>query len=98
MELACTMPFFNIKERNFDMIDIEEAKHIAELSKLTFDDREIEKLTEDMQDIISLMDSVKEAIHIEREEIPIEYNKLREDEAKKSEIKEEKNITVPRIV
>ena len=40
------------------MFDSELTRHLAVLSKLTFNDDEIEKMTADMTDIIALMDKV----------------------------------------
>lgn len=42
------------------MIDIELTKHLAELSKIEFNQEELEKMTADMKDIINLMDKVCE--------------------------------------
>ena len=42
------------------MFDIEEAKHLAELSKIEFTDDELCEMANDMSDIISLMDKVRE--------------------------------------
>ncbi len=40
------------------MFDSELTRHLAVLSKLSFNDEEIEKMTSDMTDIIALMDKV----------------------------------------
>lgn len=40
------------------MFDSELTRHLAVLSKLTFNDDELEKMTADMTDIIALMDKV----------------------------------------
>lgn len=41
------------------MFDLNLAKHLAELSKIEFTEKEIEEITCDMTDIISLMDKVR---------------------------------------
>ncbi len=41
------------------MFDIELTKHLAELSKISFTDDELEKMNAQMGDIINLMDKVK---------------------------------------
>lgn len=40
------------------MFDLSLTKHLADLSKIAFTDDELEKMTEDMTDIIALMDKV----------------------------------------
>ena len=68
------------------MIDIDITRKLAELSKIAFSDDELETLTEDMKDIIKLMDKVKE-VESENESYrldALEYDDLREDEVKKS--------------
>lgn len=42
------------------MFDANLTKHLAQLSKIEFTDEELNKMTEDMTDIISLMDKVCE--------------------------------------
>lgn len=42
------------------MFDIEMTKHLAELSKIEFNDDELGRMTADMSDIINLMDKVCE--------------------------------------
>lgn len=68
-------------------IDKATLDHIAELSKLSFTDEETEKMIEQMSDIITLMDTIRD-IDIQyddtkdKNEIP--YAQLREDKAGES--------------
>ncbi len=61
-----------------------ELLHIAQLSMLSFTEEEAEKMTEQMGDIIDLMDTIRD-VELEyddtadKNEVP--YNSLREDEA-----------------
>lgn len=48
------------KKGKREMFDVELTKHLAELSKLTFSEEELNKVTAQMSDIIDLMDKVKE--------------------------------------
>ncbi len=41
-------------------MDLEMVKYLAELGKLEFSDKELEKTADEMTDIINLMDTVKE--------------------------------------
>lgn len=50
----------NTSRKEQKMFDIELTKHLAELSKLSFTDSELEKVTAQMSDIINLMDRVKD--------------------------------------
>lgn len=65
-------------------IDTATLDHIAELSKLSFTDEEREKMAEQMSDIITLMDTIKD-IDIQyddtKDENEISYADLREDKA-----------------
>ena len=68
------------------MFDVELTKHLAELSKLTFSDAELEKVTAQMSDIIDLMDMVKE-IDPSKPTFALEavnYDDLRADTARES--------------
>lgn len=68
------------------MFDVELTKHLAELSKLSFSDDEIEKVTAQMSDIIDLMDMVKE-IDPSKATFALEavnYDDLRADTARES--------------
>ena len=68
------------------MIDINITRKLAELSKITFSDNELEVLTEEMTEIIKLMDKVKE-IESEGEACrldAVDYDDLRNDCVKKS--------------
>lgn len=68
------------------MFDSEMTKHLAELSKLSFSDAELEKVTGEMSDIIELMDRVKEIDpKLETFALPaVEYSMLRKDTARES--------------
>lgn len=68
------------------MFDVEMTKHLAELSKLVFDDDELEKVTAEMSDIINLMDKVQEIDpSAETYALPaVEYKDLRTDNARES--------------
>ena len=68
------------------MIDINITRKLAELSKITFSDDELEVLTEEMTEIIKLMDKVKE-IESDDEACRIDavdYDDLRSDRIKES--------------
>ena len=80
------------------MFDAKLTAHLADLSKIAFTEEELEKMTDDMTDIIALMDKVNAE----------EYMNLREDRAEKSFetekiIKNAKNVknnsfVVPKVV
>lgn len=92
------------------MFDTRLTAHLADLSKIAFTPEELDKMTDDMTDIIALMDKVKEfdantptyALDAE------EYMKLRSDAAEKSFatediVKNAKNVknnsfVVPKVV
>ena len=92
------------------MFDAAMTGHLAELSKLAFTDEELARMTEDMTDIISIMDKVcdfdtsKKAYALDA----VNYNDLRKDEFKNSYptekiIKNAKNVknnsfVVPKVV
>ena len=68
------------------MIDINITRKLAELSKIAFSDNELGVLTEEMTEIIKLMDKVKE-IESEGEACrldAVDYDELRSDSVKKS--------------
>lgn len=68
------------------MFDITLTKHLADLSKIAFTDDELSKMTNDMTDIVALMDKVqgfdasKETYALDA----VNYNDLRKDEPKQS--------------
>ncbi len=68
-------------------IDRAALDHIAELSKLSFNDKEAEIMAEQMGDIITLMDTIRD-IDVRyddtKDKNQIEYNMLREDKAEDS--------------
>lgn len=68
------------------MIDVSITRKIAELSKIAFSEHELEVVTEEMKDIIKLMDKVKE-IETDSESYrldAVDYDDLRCDEIKES--------------
>lgn len=68
------------------MFDAELTKHLAELSKLTFSEEELEKVTAQMSDIIDLMDMVKDVDPSEKTfALPeVSYENLRVDNSRPS--------------
>ena len=92
------------------MFDSDLTRHLAQLSKLTFTDDELQKMTNDMTEIIALMDKVREF----NENVDpytldaVDYNNLRNDNAENSNNAEEitrnaKNVknnsfVVPKVV
>ena len=68
------------------MFNTELTKHLAELSKLSFSDSELETVTKQMSDIIDLMDKVKEIdSSLETFSLPAtDYENLRPDKARES--------------
>ncbi len=92
------------------MFDAELTKHLAELSKLTFSEEELEKVTAQMSDIIDLMDMVKDIDPSEKNFAlsPTSYENLRCDRSSESfatediikNAKEVKNnaFSVPKVV
>ncbi len=68
------------------MADTELTKYLAALSKIDFTDDELERMSEDMTDIIALMDKVcgfDPAVSTYALDA-VNYNDLRKDEAKPS--------------
>ncbi len=68
------------------MFDTELTKHLAELSKLTFTEDELKKVTAQMSDIIELMDRVKD-IDPEQKTFAldaVDYDNLRTDASRPS--------------
>lgn len=49
-----------LSKGEFEMVDLELTKYLAELSKIEFTEEELENMTKDMIDIINLMDKVQE--------------------------------------
>ncbi len=92
------------------MFDSDLTRHLAQLSKITFTDGELQKMTNDMTEIIALMDKVREF----NENVDpytldaVDYNNLRNDNAENSNNAEEitrnaKNVknnsfVVPKVV
>jgi len=68
------------------MIDINVTRKLSELSKIAFSETELEVLTEEMTEIIKLMDKVREtktdgeACRLDA----VDYDDLRSDDVKKS--------------
>ena len=63
------------------MFDIELTRHLAELSKIEFNDEELNKMTSDITDIINLMDKVCEFDNSKKTYAldAVDYNNLRKD-------------------
>ena len=76
------------------MFDSDLTRHLAQLSKITFTDGELQKMTNDMTEIIALMDKVREF----NENVDpytldaVDYNNLRNDNAENSNNAEEDYI------
>ena len=68
------------------MFDLEKTRHLAELSKLSFSEEELSKMTSQMTDIIALMDEVQKIDKNipEYTQAAVSYADLRADEAKPS--------------
>ena len=92
------------------MFDINLTRHLAELSKIEFNDDELNKMTEDMTDIINLMDKVREFDSSKKPYAldAVDYDHLRRDDFRNSYptedvIKNAKNsknnsFVVPKVV
>lgn len=64
------------------MFDVELTRYLAELSKLSFTEAELQSVTAEMQDIVALMDTIADFASAEpsnKEAIP--YTELREDKS-----------------
>ena len=91
-------------------MDKEFIKHLAELSKLSFTESELSKITLEMEDIITLMDSIKDAdkFYEQPSKEAVSYADLRDDIPCKSSEKddilknakrtEKSNFAVPKVV
>ena len=68
------------------MFDTNLTRHLAELSKIEFNDDELNKMTEDMTDIINLMDKVCEFDSSKKPYAldAVDYKDLRKDEYRNS--------------
>ncbi len=80
------------------MIEKEEVKKLAKLSKLSFTEQEIEKLTVDMQSIVAFADMISKAEFTQKEGIvPDSLQPLREDTVMPSYPRDEilKNAPTP---
>ena len=88
---------------------IEEIKHLAQLSKLTFTDEELENFSKDFESLVALADVIKNAnIEGERKLNIMNLTELREDKAqdstdvslllKNSPIVKKDSIVIPRIM
>jgi len=68
------------------MFDTNLTKHLAELSKINFTDNEIDVISNEMTEIVALMDTVTE-FNIDEtfaSAAPVEFSNLRKDEIKDS--------------
>lgn len=81
------------------MADMELIGHLAELSGIRFSAAELEKMRREMEDIMVLMDKVKDAPEnsASNQQTRMEYARLRKDTAQKPEAKNTE-FTVPKIV
>lgn len=61
------------------MIDSQMTKHLAKLSGLEFSENELKKISADMEDIIKLMDKIKEIDFSAGSKEPVGYDSLRPD-------------------
>ena len=92
------------------MIDKKLTQHLANLSKITFTDEELDKITVQMDDIINLMDKVKDINNDNPTYTidPVNYKDLRadviaesssgEDILKNSKSVKENSFVVPKVV
>ena len=92
------------------MFDIKLAEHLAELSKIKFSEKELQKIASEMDEIISLLDTVSDfeitenpvvnpAQKLEniREDLPTP-SLPRKDVLKNASKKDKKAFTVPKVV
>ena len=92
------------------MFDIKLATHLAELSKIEFTDNELEKITAEMDEIITLMDTVSNfekdknavvnpAVNLDNIRSDVPASSLPRDEVlKNASQKDDKAFTVPKVV
>ena len=92
------------------MFNINLATHLAELSKIEFTESELEKITREMDEIISLMDTVSdfEATKQSANDAAVGLDEIRsdlkkpssprEDILKNAAKKDDKAFTVPKVV
>ena len=90
-------------------MDIKEIEHLAELSKLEFNEQELKDFSQDFESLVKLADIVKNAtIQGDTYVKAIDMNELREDEPKdstpvdvllqNSPVVKNDSIVVPRIM
>lgn len=73
------------------MFDVKQTAHLAELSKLNFTDEELDRITREMDEIVSLMDTVAD-FSAQGEGFvndAVAFTDLRKDEARPSFPREE---------
>lgn len=92
------------------MFDKNLTAHLAELSKLNFTEKELQKMTDEMAEIVSLMDTVNEFETLETAgaNAPLKANDFRPDEytesmprediLKSAKSKSETCFKVPKVV
>ncbi len=92
------------------MLDLEQMKHLAELSKLKMDETELATLTDEMRNIIQLMDTVADFDSDDAGFVnaPVAYGDLRKDEVAPSmpreavlsnaKVRTETYFKVPKVV
>ena len=81
------------------MIDYNLTKHLAELSKIELSENEIERITYQMQDVITLMDKVRDFnddVDVTSDKVE-EYKNLREDVSTNSSC-DVGDVVVPKII
>ena len=82
------------------MFEKKQTKHLANLSKISFTDSELDKIGEDMILITQLMDNIRK-VKITDKKITngfTEYSELREDIAEEKEGRSRSTAVVPRVV
>jgi aspartyl-tRNA(Asn)/glutamyl-tRNA(Gln) amidotransferase subunit C len=80
------------------MISLDEVKHIANLARLSFSEDELEKFTNQFNEIIAYMDKLNEldTSNVEPLSHPVEtFNVFREDEIKNSISRKEALMNAP---
>lgn len=78
-------------------LEIEDIKHLANLSALEFEESELENFKNEFNSILTFVDQIKNAdVDGDLEYTPIDVEELREDEAKESFPNEEILTNAPK--
>ena len=78
-------------------LEIEDIKHLANLSALEFEESELENFKNEFNSILTFVDQIKNAdVEGDLEYMPIDVEELREDEAKESFSNEEILTNAPK--